>query len=101
MWVCLFAKHQGSVASSEQTSTPQRPDNLAVRGLGPARTGSRAGARSYRGRAASSAPTVRLYVVAGRWYDADACARVRALFVPASYRENDLVVVAGGRGAFD
>jgi len=32
VWVCLFVKHQGSVASSEQTSTPRRPANPADRG---------------------------------------------------------------------
>ncbi len=33
VWVCLFAKHQGSVASSEQTITPRRPAFLFGRQL--------------------------------------------------------------------
>ncbi len=53
------------------------------------------------GRGLGPAPTVSLYVAAGPWHDADASARVRAPVAPGSYHENDRVVVAGGRGAFD
>ncbi len=53
------------------------------------------------GRGLGLAPTVSLYVAAGPWRDADASARVRAPVAPGSYHENDRVVVAGGRGAFD
>ncbi len=36
MWVCLVAKHDGSVANSEHASTPRRPaaSLRAGRGLG-------------------------------------------------------------------